>query len=68
MAMVRVLPDGCPTMMAEAKVPKLITKTRANAMATPGAIRGNMIRRKTVQGFAPSVRAEFSMLGSIPEM
>ncbi len=55
-------------MMAEAKVPKLMTKTRAKAIASPGAIRGNMTRRKTVQGFAPSVRAEFSMLGSMPEM
>ena len=54
--------------LAEGKTPKLRTNTRAKAMARPGAIRGNITLEKTIHGPAPRVLAEFSMLGSIPEM
>ena len=45
-----------------------MTKTNAKAIANPGAISGSMTLRNTVQGPAPSMRAELSRLGSMPEM
>ena len=67
MAIVRVAPAGWPTRTADGKTPKFITKTSANAMATPGAMSGHMTRRKIAHGPAPRTRAAASSAGSMPE-
>jgi hypothetical protein len=61
-------PDGAPSMMADGNTEKDAVKLMQNAIATPGAIRGNRIRQKVCVLVAPSIRDAFSRSGLMPEM
>ena len=65
--MTLVEPMASPTSRAEGKTLKASTNVRMEVVASPGASRGRITRRKRCDQFAPIVLAAASIDGSIPD-